>query len=220
MKHNHYLSTKQIREMLNLKIAGETNEAIHKKMGIATSTVQRLNTWRQHDPDRFKEYLQKIANFENGIRTPRVPQNKHAIVHVPKPHQHERGRYASKETMREQEAEAKRLRAEGLTLNQVAERMQIPKSTLSWRLYGNKQYPKSRRDKGASNGNIVHTSNNGDAGSTPSKNVLLGYAFCKVEQYVRLLAERTGLSEEFLKQRLPELLGHSEMRRGPSGSID
>ncbi|HEX8838449.1 MAG TPA: hypothetical protein VF748_16015 [Candidatus Acidoferrum sp.] len=213
MSNAHMLTPKQINHVLEMRSAGITIKAIHKKTGIAMSTVGRLENWKKNKPERFNAYFENASNLSKGIVTHRNGKSTTAIVHVPKSQ-----RYAPKALQDEQTIEIKRLRAEGLSLKDIATKTGLPKSTVNWRLYSNKK--KHKANKGAPNGNTIHTSNNGDAGSAPAKNILLGYAFCKVEQYIRFLAERTGLSEEFLKQRLPELLGHSEVRRGTSGFVD
>ena len=210
---------------------GKTMQEAAKMTGLSMATISRFRAMKKNG--EYASYMMKLQNkdpaflkkkFEAITEARKNGNGPHAIIHLPRerphsPNSHAGGSQFTAKQVDKQLQMIVHLREQGMILKDIARAVKLPPGTVSYRLYT--QAPKlkgvksgrprkSKRSKGAElNGNASDSPNS----TTPvKKDILIGYALAKTEEYVRFLSERTGLSEDTLKQRLPELLGRNSLR--------
>lgn len=164
-----------------------TGDAIADKHGTHKSTVYRLSTEAKHR--RRGVTLKQLAGLPvDAVSTNGVSTRNSKWGHL-KP-------------------EILKLRAQELTVPEIAERLGMPSTAVHYYIYAPQQ-------KAHSNGGHVGNGNgNGTAvgNGAFNKNVALGFAYAETERFIGNLAPRLGFTPEHLRSRLSELLGHSPFR--------
>jgi transposase len=99
---------------------------------------------------------------------------------------------------------ARLYREQGYTWREVGEKIGLHKATLY-----------AHKDEILNAGSNLQKGEIHGLAAASNRNVFIGYAYAKVEEYIAVLAERAHFPHQVLRARLSELLGHSPLRQEP-----
>jgi transposase-like protein len=111
-------------------------------------------------------------------------------------------------------AQATEMRATGMPIREIAEKLNRPLGTIHSALHAYKVKLGQAKAKGAITVNGHHSANGNASlnGNGPTKGELIGLAWAQIERGVTDISERIGITPSVLRKRISELLAYQEVR--------
>lgn len=194
MPTGHRLTVPQVTEMRELLKVGISYDAIAKKFGVSHHTIGRIKRDRKFkgspvDSPQAYASLPKAAaeTSTNGNAAPEAKPAKPQGLYV------------------HHEPEIMKLKAEGLGVGAVAQKLGIPKTAVNYYFYGKKKHNQpvqSQTSKLESSNGHQHL----------DQRFLVGFGCAELERTLTAIAQRLGIPANLLRQGFSRFLGSAPVR--------